>query len=99
MLINNLFKHWTYQVFAPGTVLRKKYEAFKSLLDHDKKAHELMAELEEMYYNQDRIDFRVIENKYEAFSRCVAAIVRIFPGSAPPGIWILQIISENLTFM
>ena len=77
MLINkNLFKYWTYQVFSPGTILRKKYEAFKSLLDHDKKAHELMAEIEEIYYNQDCVDFKVIEDKYEAFSRCVSAIVK-----------------------
>ena len=29
MLIKSLFKYWTYQVFAPGTVLRERYEAFK----------------------------------------------------------------------
>ncbi|MBE9572547.1 MAG: PEP/pyruvate-binding domain-containing protein, partial [Proteobacteria bacterium] len=75
MLITNLFKHWTYQVFAPGTVLREKYEAFKSLLDHDKKAHELMAELEEIYHNRTKVDFKVIEDKYDEFSGCVSGIV------------------------
>ena len=63
MLITNLFKHWTYQLFTPGTVLRKKYEAFKSLLMHDKRAHEFMAELEEIYYNQTKVDLKVIEDK------------------------------------
>lgn len=75
MLITNLFKHWTYQVFAPGTVLREKYEAFKSLLDHDKRAHELMAELEEIYHNRTKVDFKVIEDKYDEFSGCVSGIV------------------------
>ena len=76
MLITNLFKHWTYQVFAPGTVLREKYEAFKSLLDHDKRAHELMAELEEIYHNRTKVDFKVIEEKYNGFSGCVSHMVQ-----------------------
>ena len=75
MFINNLFKHWTYQLFAPGAVLRKKYEAYKSLLSHDKKAHELMAELEEIYYRQVPVDFMVIQEKYEELSRHVAAVI------------------------
>ena len=37
MFITNLFKHWTYQVFTPGTVLKEKYEAFKLVLINDKK--------------------------------------------------------------
>jgi len=75
MFINNLFKHWMYQLFAPGAVLRKKYEAYKSLLSHDKNAHELMAELEEIYYRQIPVDFMVIQEKYEELSRHVAAII------------------------
>ena len=75
MLVANLFKHLTYQVFSPGAVLKEKYDAFKSLLTHDKCAHELMAELEEIYYDQKRVDFEVIESKYEAFSQCIFQIV------------------------
>ncbi|CAB5150288.1 PEP/pyruvate binding domain protein [Olavius algarvensis associated proteobacterium Delta 3] len=76
MLINNLFKHWTYQIFAPGAILREKYEAFKSLLSHDKNAHEVMAELEDIYYNQIPVDFTVIQKKYTALSRHASDIVR-----------------------
>ena len=75
MLIKNLFKYWTYQVFSPGTVLREKYEAFKSLLEHDKRAHELMAEIEEIYHDQIKVDFAVIEKKYDIFSQSVRQIV------------------------
>ncbi len=73
--LTKLFKYWTYQAFSPGTVLRDKYEAFKSLLRNDKRAHELMAELEEIYYDMVRVDFRVIEDKYDEFSRCVSNMV------------------------
>ncbi len=83
MLLKNLFKYWTYQVFSPGTVLKEKYEAFKSLLDHDKRAHELMAELEEIYYGQLRVDFIVIENKYREFFDCVIRIVQDIDGVCP----------------
>ncbi len=75
MLLKNLFKYWTYQVFSPGTVLREKYEAFKSLLAHDKCAHEVMAELEEIYYNQVRVDFQVIAKKYDRLAECVSGII------------------------
>jgi pyruvate,water dikinase len=75
MLLKNLFKYWTYQVFSPGTVLRRKYEAFKSLLSHDKRAHELMAELEDIYHRHIKVDFNLIATKYEEFSNCVSHIV------------------------
>ena len=52
MHVKQLFKHWTYQVFAPGTLLRRKYEAFKSLLRQDAVALELIADLEELFYGE-----------------------------------------------
>jgi pyruvate,water dikinase len=75
MLLKNLFKHWTYQAFSPGMVLREKYEAFKLLLENDKCAHEVMAELEEIYHNQIKVDFKFIEAEYEKFSACVLQII------------------------
>ncbi|MEN8243980.1 MAG: PEP/pyruvate-binding domain-containing protein [Thermodesulfobacteriota bacterium] len=83
MLINNLFKYWTYQVFFPGTVLREKYEAFKALLEYDKCAHELMAELEEIYHDRIKVDFSAIEGKYNAFSSCVRQIVESLQKMSP----------------
>ena len=75
MLLKNLFKYWTYQIFSPGTALRGKYEAFKSLLSHDKRAHELMAELEDIYHGSIKVDFNMIAAKYEEFSNCISHIV------------------------
>ena len=83
MHITNLFKHWTYQLFSPTKALRKKYEAFKSLLTHDKQVHELMAELEEIYYNQVRVDFKVIEDKYNDLSRYIFAMLEDFEKMCP----------------
>lgn len=81
--LTKLFKYWTYQAFSPGTVVRGKYEAFKSLLRNDKRAHELMAELEEIYYDKIRVDFRVIEDKYDEFSQCVSHMVEDLTAMCP----------------
>jgi pyruvate,water dikinase len=75
MYVTKLFKHWTYHLFSPGTLLREKYEAFKSLLRHDKRAHEAMAELEEIYHNRITVDLKVIEKKYDELSRCVSGMI------------------------
>jgi pyruvate, water dikinase len=75
MLFKNIFKYWTRQLFSPDIVLQDKYASFKSLLGHDKRAHELMADLEEIYYHQVVVDFKAVEDKYNDFSTCVRAIV------------------------
>jgi pyruvate,water dikinase len=73
--MSNLFKYWTYQVFSPGTVLREKYEAFKSLLENDKRAHELMAELQEIHQEHLAVDSCRVAERYNALAACVAKIV------------------------
>ncbi len=84
MQIKNLFKYWTLQIFNPGAVIKDKYASFQSLLEKDKHAHELMAELEEIYYDQVPVDFNVIEDKYGQFSSAVghmiADLLKICPG-------------------
>ncbi|MCK5098626.1 MAG: hypothetical protein KAR45_11020, partial [Desulfobacteraceae bacterium] len=75
MLIKDLFKYWTYQVFLPGTVLREKYKAFKSLLIQDTRAHEIMADLEEIYYQKKRVDIQVAEEKCRKLASCVSLMV------------------------
>ncbi len=83
MHIPNLFKHWTYKLFSPTKALKDKYEAFKSLLTHDQQVHVLMAELEEIYYNQRRVDFKLIENKYNDLSRYVSTMLKDFGKMCP----------------
>ena len=75
MRLNNLFKHWTYSVIAPGTLLREKYEAFKDLLARDHEAHELMAELEEVYYGRKPCGFSRVERLTEKLCQAVGCMV------------------------
>ncbi len=83
MLVNNLFKYWTYRVFAPGAVLRSTYESFQELLDYDGKTHEEMAELEALYYQGIKEDFSAIRNRYESFSANVLGMVESLEKMAP----------------
>jgi len=90
MLLKNLFRHWTYQVFSPGTVLREKYESFKSLLEHDKAAHEFMAALEDIYYTRKQCDFQAVVETYEQFAAAVSSMVEELLIMSPSGYWNLK---------
>ena len=83
MLVNNLFKYWTYRVFAPGAVLRSTYESFQELLEYDGKTHEGMAELEALYYQGIKEDFSAIRKRYESFSANVLGMVESLEKMAP----------------
>ena len=75
MYVSNLFKHWTNKIFHPSLLAREKYEAFKNLLEYDKKSHELIAEIEQIYYDQLKVDFAAIEQSLKELSSSVAKVV------------------------
>lgn len=83
MRVNSLFKHLTYRVFAPGTVLRKSYESFQELLAYDSRCHELMAELESFYYQGNKTDFCKISQTYRSFAENVEGMVICLGKMAP----------------
>ncbi len=83
MLANNLFTYWTYRVFAPGAVLRATYDSFQKLLEYDGKAHEEMAELEALYYQDKKEDFVNIRRRYEKFSVDVLGMVECLRSMSP----------------
>lgn len=75
MFVTQLFRRWTYQVFAPGTLVRHKYEAFKALLQRDQKALEYMAELEDIALSRRPVDFARIEGVVQKLSGEVEGMV------------------------
>ncbi|MDJ0781887.1 MAG: PEP/pyruvate-binding domain-containing protein [Desulfosarcinaceae bacterium] len=68
-------KFWTQQLTAPGSVLKARYAAFKRLLAHDKRAHDLMAELEEIFYQRRQRDFTAIQALTRDLSHMVGKII------------------------
>ena len=85
MKINNLFRHLTYHIFAPGTLIREKYEAFRELLEHDRAANEMVAEFEELFYSRKTVDFNRLSARYERLSaevfHMMEALFKIAPAS------------------
>jgi len=75
MYVSNLFKHWTHKIFDPNLLAKEKYEAFRNLLEYDKKSHELIAEIEQIYYDQLKVDFAAIEQNLRQLSSSVAKVV------------------------
>lgn len=55
--VSELFKHWTFQTFAPGTLLRTKYNAFNQLLRLDEICLDCIADLEEIHYGHEQTDW------------------------------------------
>ncbi len=83
MLINSLFKHWSYRIFAPGTILREKYEALKQLLHFDSLCHEQMAEFQDLVHGEQREDLTCIRKRFTHFSKQVAGMIDCLETMAP----------------
>ena len=81
-----LFKHWSRRLLAPDQVMRRTHEAFKALLAHDLKSHELMAEFEELVQDGGLEDFartrRRCSRLAEAVGGMVSELARMHPGQA-----------------
>ncbi len=75
MFLNTLFKRWTFQLFSPDTIHRQTYEAFKDLLKHDARAHDLMAELEVLYHEGKRLDMAGVRAVFTDFSNAVRSMI------------------------
>ena len=75
MHLNSLFKHWSYRILAPGTLLREKYEALKRLLKYDISCHEQMAEFQELLYGGQYEDLASVRRRFSEFSSGVAAMI------------------------
>jgi pyruvate,water dikinase len=83
MLLNSLFKQWSYRIVAPGVLLREKYETLKKLLHHDSQCHEHMAQFQELLHSEQPEDFCRIRERFIHFSDHVAQMVKALEHLAP----------------
>jgi pyruvate,water dikinase len=83
MYLRQLFTYWTLQVFAPGRLLRLKYEAFKELLRHDKRSLELITDLEEVFYQGASVDWARVESLLRALRWSVGSLIRALVAMQP----------------
>ena len=64
-------------------MLRSTYEAFQELLTFDSRCHELMAELEGLYYRGQKEDFSRISQRYDELAHNVKGMVEGLATMAP----------------
>jgi pyruvate, water dikinase len=69
------FRFWMDQLFSTRQQVSRKYEAYMDLLAADQQAHRHMAVLEEIYYQERRVDFSTVETTYDDLSRAVGRMV------------------------
>ncbi len=83
MFSKELLRRWTYQVFAPGVLLREKYNAFRELLRFDDVCLELIAAIEDVHYGTLSVDWtRVVwltKRLRHAVDELVARLARLSP--------------------
>ena len=71
------------QLIAPKAAIRAKYQAFKELLQHDRLCHERLVELEELYYQNRKVDLHRIRRLHRELSDGVSAMVGCLNRMAP----------------
>jgi pyruvate, water dikinase len=76
-------KDLLYQFLLPGRFIHEKYQAFKNLLAYDRTSHELIAELESIYYDQKKVDFCAVVQKYGKLSQSTFDIINCLQAMAP----------------
>lgn len=79
----DILKNATYNIISPRASARSRYEAFKELLKNDKQAHELLADLDQIYYQQKKVDFHFVIKRYEQLSQAVSNMVACLGRMAP----------------
>ena len=79
MFINNLFKRWSYKHFAPDLLQRESYEAFRRLLEYDRHCHELIADIQDLYFKNEPVEWIQVISLYNKLSMAVANLVQELP--------------------
>lgn len=77
------FKDIFSRVFFPDDLIRKKYQAFKSLLELDSLGHSLMAKLEQIHDEGRRVDFCVVKKTYRELAQTISDMIEKLRALAP----------------
>lgn len=83
MFSKELFRRWTYQVFAPGVLLREKYNAFRELLRFDDACLEGIAAIEDIHDGVRVVDWAQIAHLTARLRTSVAEMTARLARLAP----------------
>lgn len=83
MKVGRHWRQWVSRLFPARRALQERYLSFRRLLAHDCTAHELLAELEEIGLGQRRVDWLLVQARYEALRAAVSGMVAELLAMAP----------------
>ncbi|WP_027722090.1 PEP/pyruvate-binding domain-containing protein [Maridesulfovibrio zosterae] len=75
MEAGKVLKFWAGRLFAPRALLQHKYESFKRLLEHDSKALNIIADLEDVFYGRRLVDRQQCAVLYKQLSSSVLGMI------------------------
>ena len=79
----NILKQFSEQLISPDLYIRKRYATFQRLLECDRRCHNLLADLEEIYYTSSPVDINRIRALYRDLSTGVRAMLTCLTKLAP----------------
>ena len=83
MLVIEWLKHIFTRIFSPDNLIRKKYQAFRSLLEFDSLGHSLMAKLEQIHDEGKRVDFCAVKKTYAELAHAISEMIEKLRSMAP----------------
>jgi pyruvate,water dikinase len=81
--MSNILSSMVLQLMAPKAAMRAKYNAFKELLQNDRRCHARLAELEEIFYQDRKVDLHLIRRLHRELSDGVSVMVSCLNRMAP----------------
>lgn len=72
---SELFTHWTFESFAPGSIPRVKYNAFQSIHDITARCFSLMAMIQDVEFGQRQVDWSRIVSCTAELSACIRLLI------------------------
>jgi len=94
----NILNRIVLQFISPKAVVRAKYNAFKELLHHDRLSHGRLAELEELYYRNHKVDLNVIRRRHGELATGVSAMIVCLNRMAPASYLTLRAYARKIEF-
>lgn len=86
------------QLIAPKTAIRAKYNEFRELLRHDRSCHKRLAELEELYYQNNRVDLNRVRRLHRELAAGVLAMAGCLERMAPASYLTLQAYARKIDY-
>lgn len=80
---SKLFTHWTFESFAPGSIPRQKYNAFRRLHRKTEVCFELLARFEELSAGISVIDWCRVSKLVESLNGQIRALVDLLQAMNP----------------